>query len=235
MKKASLLFLAFSFSMSVFSQFDKHKISLSIGPSFSVGEFGSKSITNKNSGNADKGINLYFYYCYNVTRNLSVGTKIFYNSNKNNTEAVISDLNYSTGTTWTTNDSKWTSQGYMIGVTAHVPRTRKFIIDFRFYCGYLFLNSPEYALTNSINSISYDKAKGKSLGYSIGTGVSYFINKKWDILLNIDYISTNTIFKDYVTRHSTGFVNHAYEYRRTFDIVNTTIGVGYNFTKIFKK
>ena len=159
MKKVTLILLAFSLSMSVFSQFDKHKISLSFGPSFSVGEFGSKSITNKNSGNSDKGINLYLYYCYNVTRNLSLGTKIFYNSNKNNTDAIINELDYSTGSTWTTNSSSWISQGYMLGVSAHVPRTRKFIIDFRFYSVYIYLNLPEYTLTNGLLLTSYEKAK----------------------------------------------------------------------------
>lgn len=234
MKKAFLILLAFSLYINVYSQFDKNKISFSIGPSFPLGEFGNKDITNYNSGNADNGINLYLYYCHNFSRYLSLGTKIYYNSNKNYTEAKINKLNYSTGTTWTTKSSFWTSEGILIGATAHIPRTKKFIIDIRFYGGYLFLKSPEYTLTNGTLSTSFESSSAKSLGYSLGAGFSYFINKKWDILLNIDYIGTNFIYEDLVTHYSTGLINHESNSRRTYDIVNATIGVGYNFTRIFK-
>jgi len=235
-KKVIFIALAFLLSVNVFSQYDKNKISISLGPSFSVGDFSSKNLFNTSAGDANTGINFYLYYCYNVTRNYSFGLKIFDNFNKYNTNARINDLNYSTGNVWTTKSVYWSTHGYLLGVAAHIPETKKFIIDIRFFSGYLFLNLPEYSFTNSSISntwFRFDKISSRAIGYNIGTGFSYYFIPHWDILFNVDYIGANFIFADKITTYSTGSINHYRNSKQTFDIINATVGIGYNFSKIF--
>jgi len=238
MKKAFFILLALSLFVNVFAQYDKHKLSLSYGPSFPVSDFGDKSITNAYSGSAKTGHNLNFYYCYNLTRNYSIGMKIFSNVNKYSSDAVIDKLIYSTGGNWTTTISKWSLRGALLGVAAHIPRSKKFVLDLRFFGGYFGLNSPGYTFTNNSISNTWYKVGGATstaLGYDIGTGFHYFYNSSWDILFNVDYIGANFIFNDIVTTNSSGIIDHNHNFRRTYDVINATIGVGYNFTNPFKK
>ena len=238
MKKVFLILLAVSLSINGFAQYNKNKISLSFGPSYTSGNFGDQSITNTRAGFANTGINYYLFYCYNFTRNYSVGLKVFGNSNKYNTDPFIDRLNYTTGYQWTTETSRWSTKGLLLGIAAHIPQSKKFVIDIRCLGGYLFLKSPGYTLSNTgLTNDWYkiDGASSKALGYDIGTGFSYYIKSYLDILFNADYIGANFLFADLVNSDASGLVNHTHNFRRTFDIVNLTLGVGYNFTSLVPK
>jgi hypothetical protein len=232
MKKVLFVLSTILLTMNVFSQENKNQISFSIGPSFASGEFADKSTSNENGGAAGTGVNLYLYYEHKFNENFGLGIKCFRNSNKVYTDATIDGLNSSTGYQWTASTSYWSAGGLLVGLTAHIPSSDKFIVNFRFLGGYTTLNSPEatFAVTTLSNTwVKMESESAASFGYNIGAGFSYFFNPKWSLLVNIDYIGGDFKFDDIVMTSSAGTSEHLYNAKQSLGVVNATVGIGYNF------
>jgi hypothetical protein len=231
MKRVFLIIVSISLTLNVFSQDKKNQINFSIGPSFGVGDFGDESTSNENCGGAGTGANLYFYYGHKFTKNLGLGIKWFGNSNKFKTDELLSEMDDLHGGRWTTETSYWSTGGLLFGITGHIPTSEKFIVDFRLLLGYAVLSSPEFTFTDRYSNywITSASASSGAFGYDLGAGFSYFFHPKWCLNLNLDYIGGSFNFDEIVIYSSDGYSDYVNDVSQSMGIINTTIGISFNF------
>jgi hypothetical protein len=234
MKNFLLVLIFIVFALNAFPQGKKNQLNFSIGPSFAIGDFGDKSNPNSNedAGLAGGGADLYLYYGHKFTRNIGLGVKWFGNSNKYDTDPAIEELNNSTGTLWTTPTAFWSVGGFLIGLTIHAPASEKFIIDFRFLGGYVVSSSPEckYSVKDQPDIwVKMESASAAADGYDVGTGFTYLFNPKWSLNINLDYMIAYFTYDKVYIIGSDGTSQHVHDAKQPVEIINTTIGISFNF------
>jgi hypothetical protein len=232
MKKVMLFLISISFTLNVLSQEKKNQLNFSIGPSFAIGNFGDESASIENSGSAGIGADLYLFYGHKFTKNIGIGIKWFGNSNVYKNDQYVGELEEQTGVGWTSETSYWSLGGFLIGMTGHIPTHEKIVVDFRILVGYPVLSSPESKVTQrSQPSIWYnmESSSARGFGYNIGTGLSYFFHPKWCVTVNLDYIGAGFRFQEIYIYDSNGHLSYFHDSRQPVALINTTVGIGFNF------
>jgi opacity protein-like surface antigen len=68
-----------------------------------------------------------------------------------------------------------------------------------------------------------------AFGYDIGAGFTFLFTPKWGLNFNVDYFGANFNFEDIVMTSSNGSSDHLYNVEQSVSIINTTLGVSFNF------
>jgi hypothetical protein len=171
--KKTLIVLLICLSASAFSQVQRKQASLSVGPSFAVGNFANKFLYEEGVGSAGAGVNVNLFYRHTFLKYLGVGIKLFRNTNKINTFEFADEMNAAYGYDVASKNFYWSAEGLLAGLTAHMPSGKKGSVDFRFFLGPTELHLPISKLPAcyKLKPEWWTIPSGKvTFGYNIGTG-----------------------------------------------------------------
>jgi len=209
---------------------NNNRISISVGPSFAEGNFGSTDHNETESGFAGTGVNLNLYFTHKINPNFGIGVKGFTNSNVFKSASYVTELQMESGYPWVTNSSYWNSDGLMAGIIGYIP-SGKSTFELSLLGGYMSLSSPEtkFTLANTIAWFQLESTKATSFGCNLGVGINCPLSENWSFLANLDYLMGSFKFGNMRSTDFQGTNEVSPGGKQTFDALNLTIGLGYNF------
>jgi hypothetical protein len=171
-----LLLLFFSLNINTFSQ-QKEKngfIGIVIGPSFPMADFGNHSDKNANSGYAEKSrLDYMVDFGYRFGKNYGLSASYFVHQ-------------YDVDTSKT--DLSWGLGGIVAGPMLIIPVTDKILFDLSLNFGYVTGDL-------SIDHDLVDELMGHGLGIVVKGLVRYNVLKRWCIIAETSYVTTNQRLK----------------------------------------
>lgn len=204
------LIIIFSFIFSVSTAQDKSctkshclkgdvgYVSLSIGPSIPLGNFADNDIKNANAGFAKTGSKVGLNAGFRLLDNVNLGVSLYYSVNSYDVSSLTQKLaNDYPGTTWNTSGRNWDIYGGMLGLTYSYPFKNKFVGDLKFQSGIMKSSIPEMIVTsnNNLKIIEAEKS-ASSFVYLISIGGHYPLGRLFDIVGNLEYLSSNPTFSN---------------------------------------
>ena len=222
-KKILLVFALLLTGAIAFTQ--KSSISLSFGPSFPIGSYGTKEIKSSSTGFAKTGTALNISFSHLVKQNWGLSLTAFGQRNNYDTKAMedafadpkFSGLlifsnsipipnpnpSYTTYPNWKFEKDSWWIGGLMAGGFMQFPSrfSQDFLFTIKAQVGAVYVESPEtkgVSVTDTvIASFSQSGSQGMGFSYTLGAGAKYNLSKKLYWITNLDFLGTNKIlFKD---------------------------------------
>lgn len=236
----TFLSLLFAFVFLTFSgeaqSYNRNYIGLSIGPSFTLGNFAKTNYSDSISGWAKTGVMLEFDYAYRITHNFGAIGIISFSSNAFNNLAYRDSLDVAhPDTTFSVEGvSNWSGGGIMIGPYLRFPLGENLSWDIRAVFGLYGGTTPRITIRatdditgEELEPFTQQPHRAFSFAYLIGTGFKYRLSNYY-ILLFGDYTSTSLQFDNYYQRD---VYDQAYEtpYKQKIEYFSVTAGVGYFF------
>ncbi len=235
MKKSIIIFTFLFYSTSLFSQeIIKSKINfrISSGLSIPIGDFGSSDTRNSEAGLAKLGYNINISAKYNLSKNIGIIALYMRNSNSFNSSIFENELRLQFPTLGISiNAGNYKSSGMLTGLFIKTFLTNLICFETRALVGYSESYSPEIEMRLSdgisIFEATIIKDDAKSASYMIGAGLNYSVKNNFVISLNIDYYYTKPEFE--TTTVSELVPSSTNKNEQKFNILNTNIGIGYEF------
>ncbi len=233
--KLILTLLTLLFAFAINGQSTRQYVSLSIGPSFPLGDFLKTDLNDSTSGWAKTGVALQVAYAYRFTHNFGITAIISYSGNGFNIAQYKSALENAHQDTMFSvqSGSNWGSGGIMVGPYLRFPLSDKLSWDFRGLVGFYGSNSPRVTIKattadgEKLPEYFRQAASAISFGWQVGSGFKLKLNKYY-VLLFADYISSTLEFNN-----ATGWDwdNEPYEttFKQDISYLAVTIGLGYFF------
>ncbi len=241
MRKLLLLSIIILSTLTGFGQDERQFISLAVGPSFTLGDFGRTDINDSTSGWAKTGVAIDFTYAYRFSHNFGFQVQASYSSNKFNNFAYRDALDATHNLDPTTPDtafvvestSNWSSGGLLIGPYIRLPLSEALSWDIRASVGFYGVVSPDITIKGNITSgdkledFYHKGGRGYAFAYSFGTGFKYALSHYY-LMLFTDYYNTSVKIKD---ASGWDWNNEPYEtsFRQNISYISLTFGVGYFF------
>ncbi len=171
--KKTLFFTLFALlSAGMFAQGQGGFIGLSIGPSFPIGDFGDKTLTNPDAGYAKTGLNINLLnFGYKLGPNVGIAANWFGGAH------TIDDNNP---------DLMWSYGGLMGGLFLALPVNNKTELDIKGVAGFS---------TAKLDMKQLGEYTGNGFGYAFGVMIRHDIASRWSLLLHADYFATKPEFK----------------------------------------
>jgi hypothetical protein len=211
MKPQFLITLCLLFITVIGYSQDKGYISLSAGPSFPTGDFGSKDVNNESAGLANTGAIFDLTFAQKFGKNLGMTLMLRGQANGVDTEPLVNELiAEAPDASWSAEADTWGIGGFLGGLYGSFPlgANGKVTFDIRSMIGYINAKSPEitvsaYSSSNSI-WVQTQSADAGAFAYLLGAGLKFGIGKRLGILLNFDYMGATPEFVDVATYTSLG-------------------------------
>jgi hypothetical protein len=219
MKKYILnLIILTAVALNTQAQYQKGHIGLSMGPSIPLGDFASKNIDNSNSGFANTGAFLDISFAYKLGYgNFGLTALLRGQSNPINAQALVNEMAQPiiVEANWIENTS-WNLGGLMFGGFGSFPISQKISFDTRAMIGFLRTTSPETTVTfpGLSKIIIKQSVSATSFAYSMGIGFRFELGEKLDLLTNLDYLGSNSEFKNVATT-----------FNQSIKTINLSIGI----------
>ena len=194
--KKQLLLIAIIFLVSnLYSQTIERNgfIGITIGPSFPIADFANKSLTNNNGGPAKTG------YCDTFINLGYLFSKHF---------GICSSICYNEYDIENTENNWWQLTCISIGPMYSLNLSKKFRFDLKPKIGWVFSN----VITDSH---LVDNNTGNGLGIDLRASIRYNIFRRWCILGEAGYLSSNQKFGD--------------DSKRKIQAIVSGLGVAYRF------
>ena len=180
---ASIILLLFSsfFSITFGQEKDKNGfIGIVIGPSFPIADFGDHSNINTNSGYAEKSrLDYMFDFGYRFGKYYGISASYFVHQYDVDTSAT---------------DLSWGLGGIVAGPMLIIPLTDKFLFDLSLNFGYVTGDL-------SIDHDLIDELMGHGLGIVVKGLIRYNVLKRWCIIAETSYVTTNQRLKIGTTKN----------------------------------
>lgn len=194
------------------------------GPSFPVGDFASKSMSdNANAGFANTGFNFNLDYGYRVQKNIGFTASIFYNKYKVD-EKSIQFKDDETNQVIPVNMDHWQFYGISAGPMFSFQPAQKIWTDLKIMGGIVNANAP------MIRVMGMDATKEEwKVGAILQAGVNlrFDISNRLFISTSADYLYMDPKFKYSYTDLVEGLVSEDFHQKMT--AVNVTAGIGVKF------
>jgi hypothetical protein len=176
-------------------------VNFTAGPSIPIGEYASNDANNPGSGYAKVGIKGEIVGGINITRNISLLTEFFINTNSINLQTLNDKLDkLYPGYTWEYEVKKWSLYGGFAGLSLRTQVNKKISTFIYALCGYVNSTSPEIILTAGYpDTKAYYHTESTStaaITYKLTTGLEYAIDKRFSICGTLDYIGSKPRFKN---------------------------------------
>lgn len=196
-------------------------VSMSIGPSIPLGNFGDNNLNNSDAGFANTGSKVELNGGLNMVKSVDVAIKLFYSVNSYDFSSLTKKLSTDyPGTTWNTTGRSWEIYGVLIGVSYSHPLRDKFIGDFKFLSGFMKTSTPSMQITGSNgSSITENEKSATSFVYSLSAGGHYPLGRLIDFVGSLEYISSTPSFENVNTISS--FPNKSITGTTTNSITNS--------------
>lgn len=177
-------------------------IGISFGPSFPVGDLGSKDVDKEGAGWANPGLvgELTFGYTLGNGHFGLMGI-VRGQSNAMDADGFEDELqNIDPTIEWDVEAESWKLGGVMFGMFGSLPVSPKAYFEPRFLLGFMRATSPEYTLNASYMGTSIwvkqSDATAAALAFLVGAGFKFDIGTNVYLLANLDYLGTNPEFKN---------------------------------------
>ena len=212
MKKLIIILVCLSLSPGVsFSQAQKNRLTLSFGPSFPVGNYGSASSTNAMSGFAKTGISSNVSYSHLLHDNFGLEVMLYGQQNGLNTGIMEQQLSESGFfynpydnskryyKNWTVPEKKWRLGSLLLGLSKELSagRTSAFSITPKIMAGIVYAQLPslksESRMDTSYAVYMKSKLKGFGISFMAGADLNYQLNRSVGIHIGVDYFGTSKL------------------------------------------
>ncbi|HEX4374077.1 MAG TPA: hypothetical protein VHZ50_12305 [Puia sp.] len=222
MKNCFLVILISIFAVQcLYAQKDssKNSLSFSIGPSIPVGSFAGTDFSKSSSGFAKIGEAVNFSFDHKLSEHLSFTVMWYGQRNGLNTKTFQTQLATNSAFFWDLSSSEprrypnwvvdkksWYVGSLQIGITEEMPFSANSKISFiaKALIGGAYVQLPKLH-AQSFSDTSYvvlqqNGASAFGLSYTIGAGLKYKLNKKFNLIFDADYFGTTQISFKNVTQ-----------------------------------
>ena len=209
-------------SLTAFSQEEtptknqKNHLFFHLGPSFPVGDFLSKTLTNTEAGFAQTGLSLDMSYLRSIDDNFGIAVSTFYNMNGLDIKKVEQEY----GITGVKADH-WQYIGLTAGPVFTIPASDKTKIDFKVMGGIATANSPEI---NYDGTLAVKEDWATSAVFQAGAGLRTDVSSKLIFFGGLDY---KYLRPSFAVVAGTGEVGENAKQRMS--TLNLTVGLGFRF------
>ena len=232
LRRIAPLLLLIAISQSLFSQNSSTRpsISISVGPSFPLDDFGRSDLRDNGSGFAGIGPALNLAYFHPLNKNIGLvlsGSGQMNPINTRKLESEFNDLRFAPSTLsfyspvllqpikyehWKFEKGSWWAANIMAGIQLSTEPAKN---DISFYTRVLFgiayLSMPEFegqSQTDTlIASFSQNGSDGFGFSYGFGAGINYSLNTKTYLLANLGWNGTANIKLKEITSTSVTIKN----------------------------
>ena len=194
-------------SMISYAQEKQGHIAVAIGGARPVGNFASKNINNDDAGYATNGISYEVSVAYKIKES-NFGVTGMFHYQFNHSDLTSLDISNQGGlgiTQSVSATSTWAISGLMAGGFGEFPITEKVVFTSRAMFGFLKATSPDIKISGRTPAIPpyytsqefryFQPAQiSSSLSYLLGIGLKVNIGKRFNLLLNYDYIGLKPTF-----------------------------------------
>jgi len=241
MRTLSLLSIIILSVLASFGQTERQYISLAVGPSFTLDDFGRTDISDSTSGWAKTGVALEFTYAYRITHNFGIQLQVNYSGNKFDNFAYRDALDAAYSLDPNSPDtafvvesaSNWSSGGMLFGPYLRFPLSESLSWDIRATAGFYGASSPDITIKANTTSggkledYFHNGGKGYAFAYSVGTGFKYALSKYY-LMLFANYYKTSVQIKD-VSGWDWNTEPYETSFKQDIGYISLTFGVGYFF------
>ncbi|WP_316803410.1 outer membrane beta-barrel protein [Pedobacter nototheniae] len=183
----------------------KSFIGISVGPSFPVGDFANKSVSNENSGLATTGGFLNLNYGYRFSNNF--GAIAILRGSIYGVDSQSLKNNYSlpdgSGGSISFDAGTWKTGAVMVGLFQGISlgTNKDFVLEARGAIGVQRTSSPSLKIKGSITGFGTFEGEQKSVSatafaYLVGLGLNYGLGNNLSLKLHGDYSGSNPKFQD---------------------------------------
>ncbi|HSN60889.1 MAG TPA: hypothetical protein VLR49_08140 [Ferruginibacter sp.] len=230
MKKLLLMAFALLVSGTMLGQGSKAKsdsksfLAFHGGPSFPVGDFGSKDInTNENAGLAKNGFTLNLGYGYNIKKNVGIAAGIFYNNYSVDKASMVIMFD-GAGEAIDLELDHWQFYGIAAGPMFTMHLNNNIAADLRIMGGISNANSPK------ISYLGQEIVKGDwGTGATLLTGLDLRVGTAKNMFFfgAVDFTYLDPKFKYTYMDENDHWVTE--DMHQKMSVINITAGVGFNF------
>ena len=234
MKKIGLLFTALSLWSGLLSAQDteikknekKFFAAISVGPSFPVGNFASKDLTNNiDAGLAKVGYNANLHTGYQLTEQFGLASTIFISKYNVDNDAVQRFLNGNGGSSLNATADHWQYWGISIGPMGTFDLGGDVKLDIKTLLGYARANMPviRFDLEGAeLSAVTPDRWTD-AFSWQVGADLRYHFNPSTFFFTNLDY----NYIKPKWTYPIAGGGSESYEQKT--GVVDFNVGIGVAF------
>ncbi len=206
-------------------------MSINLGPSIPIRDFGNTDISNKSAGLAKTGFIVEGTISFKIGK--YAGISALFRGQKNWLDNVaIEDKierQYRSGDI-TIESTSWSMGGFMIGPYASFPISRNVSFDTRGAVGFLYARAPQIKSTYYGYGSGWTKqseADSKAtFSYMFGLGFKFNLSAKTCLLTNIDYLGSKPEFTDVKVTSSTSTVPQKTSFSQSYSTINLMLGFG---------
>jgi hypothetical protein len=204
---------------------NKMYLALSVGPSFPLGKFGSKSVNpDDGAGFAKTGVNAALQYGYLIGKNFGIAANIGYARYKVDegplkSMMVVEDPNFQVSA------DHWQYFSFLAGPMATVAANEKLNFDFRLMGGLAHTNFPVISASSSTSGASSSENWQSAFAWQLGTDMRYHLSSKACFFANLDYLKTKPVTTITITNGGT----ESSDVEQHLGVMNLTVGMGLSF------
>jgi hypothetical protein len=213
-------FLLLSFSgfaqEEIIKKAEKNHLFFHLGPSFPVGDFASKTLTNTEAGFAQTGLTLDISYLRSINDNIGIAATAFYNMNGLDIKKVEQEY----GITGVKVDH-WQYIGLTAGPVVTIPASDKTKIDFRVLGGIARANSPQI---NFDGTLMVNEDWATAAVFQAGAGLRTDLSSKLIFFGGLDY---KYLRPSFAVVSGAGDVSE--DAKQRMSTLNLSVGLGFRF------
>jgi len=224
MKKIILILFTIGIYVTVQSQTKPHFISVNIGASVPMGDYGSTDGNDESSGFATTGANFAIEGAGFINPTVGFGGYLGGNAHNIDEPAFISELNSSIGISGSTlTADPYGVSNYMAGIYLSVPATDIVFFRFKVLGGMFMARSPEMTITmtNDFNEtfvLNMTESTGSKFAALFGASALFKVSSRIGIAANFEYTGAEVEFE-----YNTGM--DIVTFKQKFTILNITAGL----------
>ncbi len=200
-----------------------NRLSISMGSSIPIGDFGSTDINLDEPGFAGNGFGINFAYEKHLSNYFGYFLRLFYGNYSFRASYLYPTITTNPTATITSKSSNYSIVSPMIGPIFIYPINNKMLFEGGFLLGYSFFSRPEVNFYYTVNKAAYFvKMKGGSANSSLlglSTSIYYNLNNKFDVIANFEFLRAVYYFKNPI--------EEAPNLSELYSTINFTVGLGY--------
>jgi hypothetical protein len=223
------------FSVAARAQVSDNQLFFSLGVSSPMGALAQKSLTTPGAGISSGGMALNMGYIRRFNDHMGLELRVVSTNNYIDTSLILDQLKIQSKEVWTAQSdeiSGWRSNGILAGPTWFLKASETFLVDFRILGGYLLMQSPACTFRSKRDPETWMRLEESSkggLGYGLGAGAALFVNGKYGLHVNLEYLGGVFRFDEIKKTYSNGIILSQGSMVQFLHALNINLGASYNF------
>ncbi|SER78508.1 outer membrane beta-barrel protein [Pedobacter rhizosphaerae] len=238
MKKALLFLLSLFiyFQSTAQTPGKRSYISIAVGPSLPIGDFGSKDLSDEDSGLAKMGGFVNISYGYKFTESISMLVLLRGGIYGVDTDAFLKGYATPDGSaaSLSVSTTTWKTGAIMAGIQQSLPLNSKksLLLETRAAIGIQKSKSPATTINMSISGFGNFSGKQEpmsstSAAYFLGLSLNYNLGSNISLKFNADYTGANPKFEYTLATNNT--IQTSTKLKQNISVIDLGIGLGVSF------